>query len=154
MFFNEHLYTYNFSPFVAMQLPLERKSAFVRTEFDLGESASVYAQGLYADYSVSLQAAPTPLFDTFLPVTNPFIPDDLGLLLASRPKPAANFDIWKRLSELGPRVSDNQYDVYQATVGVSGEIFGGWQYDAYVQVGADDQPTTRPATCLPPGSRS
>ena len=139
VFFNEHLYTYNFSPFVAMQLPLERKSAFVRTEFDLGESASVYAQGLYADYSVRLQAAPTPLFDTFLPVTNPFIPDDLSLLLASRPKPAADFDIWKRLSELGPRVSDNQSDVYQATVGVSGEIFGGWQYDAYVQVGANDQ---------------
>ena len=140
VFFNDHLYTYNFSPFVAMQLPLERKSAFVRAEFDLGESASVYAQGLYADYSVSFEAASTPLFDTFLPVTNPFIPDDLRLLLESRPDdPAANIVFAKRLSELGPRVSNNQYDVYQATVGVSGEIFDGWQYDAYVQVGANDQ---------------
>ncbi len=43
------------------------------------------------------------------------------------------------MSELGPRVSNNQYDVYQATVGVSGEILDGWQYDAYVQVGANDQ---------------
>ena len=133
-------YAYNYSPFVAMQLPLERKSAFVRAEFDLGESASVYAQGLYADYSVSFEAASTPLFDTFLPVTNPFIPDDLRLLLESRPDdPAANVVFAKRLSELGPRVSNNQYDVYQATVGVSGEIFDGWQYDAYVQVGANDQ---------------
>jgi len=140
VFFNEHLYTYNFSPFVAMQLPLERKSAFVRAEFDLGKSASVYAQGMYADYSVSFEAASTPLFDTFLPVTNPFIPDDLRLLLESRPgDPAAAVVFAKRLSELGPRVSNNQYDVYQATVGSSGEIFDGWQYDAYVQVGANDQ---------------
>jgi iron complex outermembrane recepter protein len=139
VFFNEYIYTYNFSPFVGLQAPLERKSVFVRAEFDLGESARVYAQGLYADYSVSLQIAPTPLFDTFLPVTNPFIPDDLRQLLASRPDPAADIVFAKRLSELGPRVSNNQYDVYQATVGLSGEIFDGWQYDAYVQVGANDQ---------------
>ena len=140
VFFNEYNYGYNYSPFVALQLPLERKSAFVRAEFDLGESARVYAQGLYADYSVSLQLAPTPLFDTFLPVTNPFIPDDLRLLLDSRPDTSGGHGYSaKRLSELGPRVSNNQYDVYQATVGVSGEILDGWQYDAYVQIGANDQ---------------
>jgi iron complex outermembrane recepter protein len=140
VFFNQYVYTYNFAPLNALQLPLERKSAFVRGEFELGDSTRVYAQGLYADYEVNTQQAATPLFDdTFMPVTNPFIPADLRLLLESRPDPAADFTFAKRLGELGPRVVSNRYDVYQATVGLSGGIFDGWEYDAYVQVGANDQ---------------
>ncbi len=138
VFFNEYEYTFNVSPY-ALQLSLERKSMFVRADFDLGETARVYAQGLYADYSVSVQHAPTPMFGVFLPATNPFIPDDLRFLLDTRPDPDADVDFAKRLSELGPRVSNNQYEVYQATVGVSGEFVSGWQYDAYVQIGANDQ---------------
>jgi outer membrane receptor protein involved in Fe transport len=75
-----------------------------------------------------------------MPVSNPFIPADLRLLLDSRrPAPAADFSFQKRLSELGPRVANNQYDVYQATLGLSGEVFDDWQYDVYAQVGANDQ---------------
>ena len=44
----------------ALQLPLERNSAFVRAEFELSDSARFYAQGLYADYSATAQLAPTP----------------------------------------------------------------------------------------------
>ena len=139
MFFNGTEYTFNVSPY-ALQLPLERKSVFVRADFDLGESARISAQGLYADYSVSHQHAPTPMFGVFMPASNPFIPDDLRFLLDSRlDDPGADVEFAKRLSELGPRVSNNKYDVYQATVGVSGEILDGWQYDAYAQVGANDQ---------------
>ena len=64
VFYNDYLYRYNFAPPNALQLPLERKSAFVRAEFELSDSARVYAQGLYSDYSVTAQLAPTPLFGT------------------------------------------------------------------------------------------
>ncbi len=137
--FNEFVYLYNFAPQNALQLPLKRTSAYARAEFDLTESTRVYAQGLYADYSVSLQLAPTPAFAMFMPVDNPFIPDDLSLLLDSRPEPDAPVDLAKRMSELGPRVSTVQYDVFQATLGVAGSVLDRWDYEAYVQVGANDQ---------------
>jgi iron complex outermembrane receptor protein len=139
-FFNESAYLYNFAPLVSLQLPLERKSAFARAEYDLGDSARVYAQGLYTDYSATTQVAATPLFDTFIPVGNPFIPDDLKSLLDSRPEdPSADFVFAKRLSELGPRVSTVTNDVYQATLGVTGDVFNGWKYEAYAQIGANEQ---------------
>jgi iron complex outermembrane recepter protein len=137
--FNEFAYLYNFAPLISLQLPLERKSAFARAEFELSDSVRVYAQGLYADYSATTHVAPTPLFDTFIPVDNPFIPDDLKLLLDSREDPSENVVFAKRLSELGPRVSTVTYDVNQATLGLAGDVFDGWKYDTYAQIGINDQ---------------
>ena len=54
----------------------------------------------------------------------------------------------KLLSELGPRVSSIEYDVYQATVGLRGKVFAGWSYDAYLQVGANDQTETQSGNAL------
>ena len=61
VFFNDEYYSYNFMPDNALQLPLERTSAFVRAEFEFGDAARIYAQGLYSDYSVTPQLAPTPV---------------------------------------------------------------------------------------------
>jgi iron complex outermembrane recepter protein len=138
VFFNEFAYSYNFAPLNALQSPLERNSAFARAEFELSDSTRVYAQGLYSDYSVTGQIAPTPLFDAFIPVDNPFVPDDLRLLLDSRPDPSENVTIFKRLSELGPRIATFTYDVYQVTLGLTGTVFD-WKYEVYAQVGANDQ---------------
>ncbi len=138
--FNDSVYSYNFAPPNALQLPLERKSAFARAEFELTDSARVYAQGLYSDYSVTTQLAPAALFSgVFIPVDNPYVPEDLKRLLDSRPDPSGDIEFYKRLSELGPRISVATYDVYQVTLGLSGTIFGDWEYEAYVQQGANDQ---------------
>ena len=50
----------------------------MRADFELGDSARVYAQGLYSDYSATAQLAATPVMNVFMPVDNPFVPDDLG----------------------------------------------------------------------------
>jgi outer membrane receptor protein involved in Fe transport len=139
VFFNEYLYSYNYAPLNALQLPLERNSAFVRGAFEVSDSMRVYAQGLYADYSAIQQLAPTPLVDVFMPVDNPFVPPDLALLLASRPTPDQAFSFEKRVSETGPRIATSEYDVYQATLGVSGTVFEAWKYELYAQIGANDQ---------------
>ena len=55
-------------------MPLERKSFFGRGEFEFNDHASLFADLLYADYSVSRQLAPTPAMDVFIPPTNPYIP--------------------------------------------------------------------------------
>jgi iron complex outermembrane recepter protein len=136
---NDRFYAYNFAPPNALQLPLERTSAFGRLSFDLADSLRLYADGLYGDYSVDQQLAPTTAIQMTLPRGNPYIPADLGLLLDSRPSPGANLLWFKRISELGPRISQNEYSVYQGTVGVDGYLTDAWRIDAYAQFGENSQ---------------
>ena len=146
--FDDRFYTANGRPY-AMQLPLERRSAFTRASFEFNDSAELYAQGLYADYNVDLRFDPTSMFDNVhMPPTNPYIPPDLKLLLDSREKPDADVVLDKHMSELGPRVSSFEYDVYQATLGLRGKVFAGWSYDLYVQAGANDQTETQSGNAL------
>ena len=140
VFFNPYVYSYNFAPPNALQLPLERTSAFLRADFELTENARLYLQGLYSDYSATVQLAPTLISNVRMPVTNPYIPADMRGLLQSRPlNPDAPFFLSKRVAETGPRTGTNSYDVYQVTLGVDGSIFDDWKYDVYAQVGANDQ---------------
>jgi iron complex outermembrane receptor protein len=134
-------YGYNYAPPNALQLPLERTSVFARGEFELNDKARLYAQGLYAGYSSTMQLAPASLMFLPVPVTNPFIPADLRTLLESRTDPAAPFDFSKRMTALGPRISEHDYDVHQITVGIDGYLTSTWRYDAYVQFGrnADEE---------------
>jgi outer membrane receptor protein involved in Fe transport len=136
--YNDRTFGYNFAPPNYLQLPLERSSAFLRTDFEFSELAQVYAEALYADYSVSTQLAPTPVMDVTFPVTNPYISPDLAFLLASRSSPLAPVDFRKRMTALGPRQSQNNYDVYLVTVGVEGRIGASWRYDAYLQTGQNE----------------
>ncbi|HSN73047.1 MAG TPA: TonB-dependent receptor plug domain-containing protein, partial [Steroidobacteraceae bacterium] len=136
--FSDRFYTYNFAPDNALQLPLERKTAFVALRFDLTADTELYAQALYADYSSDSQLAPTPA-QFAVPPSNPYVPEDLKRLADSRSNPAAIMDFQKRLSELGPRISINEYDVLQVTAGATGAVFDGWAWDAYVQYGENDQ---------------
>ncbi len=139
VFYSDYLYSYNFMPDNALQLPLERNSAFLRAEFELSEAARFYAQGLYADYSTTAQLAPTPVSGVFIPVGNPFVPADLKLLLDSRDDPTATFTLAKRLSETGPRTGRFDNEIYQVMLGVAGRVLDGWSYEAYAQLGANDQ---------------
>ena len=68
-------------------MPLTRTSAYASANFDLSEDLELYAEGIYADYTVNTQVAPVPLQDVVMPASNPFIPPDLKRLLDSRPDP-------------------------------------------------------------------
>lgn len=136
--YNDRQFGYNFAPPNYLQLPLERTSAFVRADFEINDVVQPYAQALYADYSVSTQLAPTPVQQVTMPVTNPYISSDLASLLASRSNPTAPFDFAKRMTALGARQSQNNYDVYQVTLGVEGRIGAAWRYDAYLQAGQNE----------------
>jgi outer membrane receptor protein involved in Fe transport len=137
--FNDRSYSYNFAPPSALLLPLERTTGFLNGTFEFGPSVEAYLQALYGDYSVKVQAAPTPLGNVFMPATNPFIPADLKALLDTRATPSARVAWAKRVSEVGPRIQDNQYDTLQVTAGLRGDVLDDWKYDAYVQFGESDQ---------------
>lgn len=145
---NDRVYGYNFAPPNALQLPLERTSAFGRLSFDLGDSLRLYAQGLYADSTVNQQLAPTPIQNVRMPRSNPFIPADLALLLDSRPNPNADFNWFKRASELGPRIGRNEFDVYQGTAGLEGYLANDWRFDVYAQYGENRQTRSQSGNAL------
>ena len=102
-------YTYNFDIVNILVLPLERKSAFMRGNYEINRSFDVFIQGGYTEYSTFSALAPTPLGTIIkavgqntaiqassplvlggqftglvVPTTNPFIPADLRTLLNAR----------------------------------------------------------------------
>jgi outer membrane receptor protein involved in Fe transport len=140
---SDRRYSYNFGPVNYLLLPLEQVAAFARASFELAPDAEAYAQVLYSDYSADLATAPTAAFPLYVPSSNPSIPADFRFLLDSRPNPRADFSVAKRLEELGPRISSNQHDVWQATAGLQGRVGGDWQYEVYAQAGAYDEVETQ-----------
>jgi outer membrane receptor protein involved in Fe transport len=136
--YNQTNYTYNYAPPNYMVLPLERTTAFARGEFEINSHFTPYAQVLWADYNAKQQLAATPGTGFSVPATNPYIPADLKTILASRTNPNGNFTFRKRFTEIGPRISDTDYSVYQIIGGVKGDIAGDWTYDAYYSYGKND----------------
>lgn len=118
---------------------LERKTAFVNGEYELAPSITAYGQFLYVDLTVntesggSLTQFPTL---TSVPVTNPFIPQDLRTILASRPNATANFTWNGRYVGVPDKNWDENYVVQQYVLGFRGDITDGWTYDVF---GAYDQ---------------
>lgn len=54
-------YSYNFDIVNLLTLPLERKTGFLRGNFEISPSFDVFVQGGYSEYTTSTALAPTPL---------------------------------------------------------------------------------------------
>lgn len=109
------------------QVPLERYSTFAHADYKLSDKVSVYAEGLFTNYTVTTAANPVVVGSVSsspltIPVTNPFISSDLAQILASRPNPNAPFNIAQIITPVGNRMEENRYDVYQLTVGAEGRL--------------------------------
>ena len=118
-----------------IQVPLERHTAFGRATFDLTDDIEAYGQFTWSSLG-SYVAAEAGNASISVPVSNPFIPDDLRAILASRADPDANFIVHKRFGEAGPRTFERDFDTWQFLVGAKGEldaINGSW--DAYASKG-------------------
>lgn len=127
-----------------LQSPLDRYTGFVRTEFDVTASLSVYAQVNYAQYTSDFESENGVLQATTTPIRvradNPFVPADLRTLLASRPSPTAAFNYYftgTRASRLRFR---QEYDVAQVLGGVKGRVEAiDGSYDLYASYGRSRQ---------------
>ena len=49
----DRAYTYNYAPETALRLPLERVTGFLNGRYQLAESAELFGQLLYADYTLA-----------------------------------------------------------------------------------------------------
>jgi len=138
---NDLEYTYNYAPPNYLELPMERKSFFGKAGFDVNDTTELFAQVLWGDYDVDLALAPTPASQLYINADNPNIEPGFAGLLASRPNPAEPFRYRKRMTESGPRISANSYEVIQMTAGMTGELsfLDGWDWDLYASWGEVEQ---------------
>lgn len=113
---------------------LERKSAFVKADYDLTPSLTAYGQFMYVDLTTSTHSGGSltqfPTLTT-IPVTNPFIPKDLKTVLASRTNPTAAFNWSARYVGVPYKGWDENYTIQQYLLGLKGDITSGWTFDLF-----------------------
>jgi outer membrane receptor protein involved in Fe transport len=142
---------YNTGPLNDLVVPLERYNAFARVEHEVAFGLKAYGQFNFTSYQSGSLLAPSPAANSpavgstgfLVPVTNPFIPQDLRTILASRVNPSAPFLFNKRFSEVGGRRSVSDYTVTQFLVGVTGNLGHDWTLDAYIADGREKRLETQ-----------
>ena len=113
---------------------LERKTAFVKGDYELTPALTTYGQFMFVDLTVNTESGGSltqfPALTT-IPVTNPFIPADLRTILASRPQPGAAFTWNGRYVGVPDKNWDENYRVQQYLAGLRGDITEGWSFDVF-----------------------
>jgi len=113
---------------------LERKTAFLKTDYDLTPHLTLYGQFMFVDLTVHTASGNSlTQFGTLtsVPVTNPFVPADLRTLLASRPNATAPFTWNGRYVGVPYKNWDENFQIQQYQAGLRGDIAPGWTFDAF-----------------------
>ena len=114
---------------------LNRKTAFLKADYEITPSLTAYGQFMFVDLTVSTHSGGSltqfPTLTT-IPVTNPFIPNDLKTILASRANPLAAFNWSARYVGVPYKGWDENYQIQQYMAGLKGGIMTGWTFDAFV----------------------
>jgi len=131
LLFNTGTQLNNLNQFSRLQVPLTRYSAFARATYEVAPHVRAFGQIYFTTYDSLVNAeAGNDAFQ--VPVTNPWIPDDLATILASRTNPTAPFRFEKRFQEeAGPRNFDRTFDSLQFVAGFGGDlegIDGSWEF--------------------------
>ena len=122
--------------------PLERHSLFGRGTYDLTDYVTAYSQINYSNIEVTTRGGLAPAITIWQAQVPRFasdstwLPADLVTLLNSRPNPQAAWTLFQSTDYLGPLTIDNTTDVWQATVGLKGNLpFRDWTWDVYASRG-------------------
>lgn len=145
---------FNYNPYNFNQTALDRWQATALGRYEINKHAEAYTQLLYTRSNVFSQIAPGGLFGGRfdLGIGNPLIPEPArqqlcaafgapGINCAVGSTDTVSTTLNRRTTELGTRSTDFQNKVFQATVGVRGDITDNWRYDAYWSHGEADQLT-------------
>ena len=141
--------------------PMERYSLFAKGEFDLMDEVRLYGQVLYSDAETESRVSrnltlfgptitvPVAFTDAMTAAmntrdddgdlmgvdrdnTNPYIPDDLLHLLATRSNPDQDFVITKRFMDVPSRRFDERFTTSQVLVGIEGDVgIKDWTFDVF-----------------------
>jgi len=119
-----------------LQSDMERYGAFGRVDYDLTDTMSFYSQfsfTTYEQFAIVNTTLSNNIYLQSVPYNNPFIPEDLRVILASRSKPTADFQFHKAFNAIGNRGQTYAYDVWQFLSGLTGDVgIKDWTWDAYL----------------------
>ncbi|XJJ68908.1 TonB-dependent receptor [Novosphingobium sp. BL-8A] len=126
---------YNYASENYLQVPQKRALLFGQAHFDVSDHLTLYAEGQYIHNKVANQLAPTPLTGTYLLDTDSsFLSADSQALLAGKDTDGDGYtsaSVYRRLTEVGDRISKLDSKAYRGLVGARGQISGDWNYDIY-----------------------
>ena len=126
---------YNYTPDNYLQVPQERFLLSAQAHYDVSDRLTVYAEGQFINNRVKNQLAPTPFTGSVaLDVDSSFLSASSQSLLRSLDTDGDGYvtsTIYRRLSEVGPRISSIDNDAYRVVLGGRGNLGGDWSYDAY-----------------------
>ncbi len=133
---------YNYGPLNYYQRPQERYQADFFANYDLTDSAQVYAEFMFMDNSTVAQIAPSGAFGTIANVsrTNPLLQQNGGqwfntLFPAGYAPDTRQVTIQRRNVEGGGRQDDLGLTSYRGVVGIKGTVWENWNYDVSGQYG-------------------
>jgi iron complex outermembrane recepter protein len=123
--------------YISLVQPLSRYDAYGKLNYNLTDNITAYSQFYFAQNDVATTAGPTTL-TAQIAAANPFVPDALKPILASRKNPNAPFTFTQTAGEFGMRAFSYRYSTYQLLTGAKGDfnLFGSrWNWDVYGSYG-------------------
>lgn len=120
--------------YFAIQVPLTKYNIFARSTYKVSDDVTAYTQFNFMDSTARDETAggsTGPGKELLVPLNNPFVVNNAALqtILASRPADPNNpnaltqpLTLTKLLSASGDRIQSFKYDVFQALVGLKGDI--------------------------------
>ncbi len=141
---------FNYAPDNYLQLPQDRWQVNSMAEFEINNHFTTYIDTQFVHHTTPTELAPTPAFISsttgfdFNFGVNPFLsPASKAIMAASE----AVFDPYfgqptgdgiarslffgRRMVEVGPRHSEDDFRMYRVVAGVKGEINDNWDYDTF-----------------------
>lgn len=117
--------------------PLTRKSAFTHVDFEVSDSITLYAEGLYGKTSAIFENSPTTR--TFnIARANPFLAQAAPALVTRLTTLGlTGFTMNRLILERGPTLTTNENETLRGVFGAEGEL-GGWSWDVSYQYGRND----------------
>jgi iron complex outermembrane receptor protein len=127
-------------------IPLERRSVFGRATYAMNDNLSAFVQANYSHVDVETRGNYPPAITVWqapIPADGRALPPALQALLASRPRPAEPWNLFRGLDFLGSPVSPtSKTSAYQLMAGVEGSFASrDWTWEAYISTGSTDVTT-------------
>ncbi|MGJ8562092.1 MAG: TonB-dependent receptor domain-containing protein [Alphaproteobacteria bacterium] len=133
---------YNYAPVNYLQLPQERYTMAAFAKYDITDTVTAKIRGIFTSNNVPVELAPTPTFTsvTIDVATNPYLSaaqraafTDAAIAGGQSPNAYAIY-IGRRMTEIGPRNSNQELDSYQLSGDLSGQWSEEWDWDLHAHI--------------------